>query len=217
MQVTEQQLRAIFQPFGEIVYVKIPSGKGCGFVQFTQRSNAETAMLQLNGQVEAAPFVQSCSHQGFTATAYDGMRLDLSIQRQNIVNICTQSNACCISGHGDGPKPPPALQMVGNSSIRISWGRSSANRNAAGVALGMGMGAGGFPQAGAFGRFGDSSGLAAAYGGFAAQGPGVIDPCVLHSNRQPALCCLKSYSVSPAALLLPLDWMYRQAFGCRAR
>ena len=51
VQVTEQQLRAIFQPFGEIVYVKIPSGKGCGFVQFTQRSNAETAMLQLNGQV----------------------------------------------------------------------------------------------------------------------------------------------------------------------
>ena len=51
MQVTEQQLRAIFQPYGEIVYVKIPSGKGCGFVQFTQRSNAETAMLQMNGQV----------------------------------------------------------------------------------------------------------------------------------------------------------------------
>ena len=53
MQVTEQQLRAIFQPYGEIVYVKIPSGKGCGFVQFTQRSNAETAMLQMNGQVES--------------------------------------------------------------------------------------------------------------------------------------------------------------------
>ena len=66
--------------------------------------------------------------------------------------------------------------MVGNSSIRISWGRSSANRNAAGVALGMGM-AGGFPQTGVFGRFGDSGGLAAAYGGFAAQAPGVIDPC----------------------------------------
>ena len=61
LQVTEQQLRAIFQPFGEIVYVKIPSGKGCGFVQFTQRSNAETAMLQLNGQVQGqSSQAQSC-------------------------------------------------------------------------------------------------------------------------------------------------------------
>ena len=80
----------------------------------------------------------------------------------------------------------PAPQMVGNSSIRISWGRSSANRNAAGVALGMGM-AGGFPQTGAFGRFGDSGGLAAAYGGFAAQAPGVMDPCALHRCSRPLL------------------------------
>ena len=49
--MTEAQLRAIFQPFGDIVYVKIPSGKGCGFVQFSQRSDAEAAMLQMNGQV----------------------------------------------------------------------------------------------------------------------------------------------------------------------
>ena len=81
--------------------------------------------------------------------------------------------------------------MVGNSSIRISWGRSSANRNAAGVALGMGM-AGGFPQTGAFGRFGDSSGLAAAYGGFAAQAPGVIDPCVSHRYSTTCSCCQRN-------------------------
>jgi RNA recognition motif-containing protein len=50
-QVTEDQLRAIFQRFGEIVYVKIPAGKGCGFVQFMGRPNAEAAMLAMNGQV----------------------------------------------------------------------------------------------------------------------------------------------------------------------
>ncbi len=53
MQVTEDQLRAIFQRFGEIVYVKIPAGKGCGFVQFMGRPNAEAAMLAMNGQVRA--------------------------------------------------------------------------------------------------------------------------------------------------------------------
>lgn len=49
--MTEDQLRAIFQRFGEIVYVKIPAGKGCGFVQFMGRPNAEAAMLAMNGQV----------------------------------------------------------------------------------------------------------------------------------------------------------------------
>ncbi|KFY11415.1 hypothetical protein V491_07217, partial [Pseudogymnoascus sp. VKM F-3775] len=33
--VTEDELRSFFQGFGEITYVKIPPGKGCGFVQVT--------------------------------------------------------------------------------------------------------------------------------------------------------------------------------------
>jgi hypothetical protein len=32
--VTEDELRSFFQGFGEITYVKIPPGQGCGFVQF---------------------------------------------------------------------------------------------------------------------------------------------------------------------------------------
>lgn len=60
-QVTEDQLRAIFQRFGEIVYVKIPAGKGCGFVQFMGRPNAEAAMLAMNGQVRCCwPAVTCC-------------------------------------------------------------------------------------------------------------------------------------------------------------
>jgi RNA recognition motif-containing protein len=35
--VSEEQLRAVFAPFGELVYVKIPLGKNCGFVQFVSR------------------------------------------------------------------------------------------------------------------------------------------------------------------------------------
>ncbi|KAI8475968.1 MAG: hypothetical protein J3K34DRAFT_516890 [Monoraphidium minutum] len=49
--VAEDQLRAIFGRFGEIVYTKIPAGKGCGFVQFVERPAAEMAMAALNGQV----------------------------------------------------------------------------------------------------------------------------------------------------------------------
>lgn len=35
--VAEEELRQIFSQFGDIVYVKIPAAKGCGFVQFAAR------------------------------------------------------------------------------------------------------------------------------------------------------------------------------------
>lgn len=34
---TEADLRTVFGQFGELLYVKIPVGKGCGFVQFMHR------------------------------------------------------------------------------------------------------------------------------------------------------------------------------------
>ncbi|XP_011092726.1 polyadenylate-binding protein RBP47-like isoform X1 [Sesamum indicum] len=49
--VTDEQLRESFTPYGEVVSVKIPAGKGCGFVQFANRSNAEDAIQRLNGTV----------------------------------------------------------------------------------------------------------------------------------------------------------------------
>ena len=49
--VSEDDLRMLFGRFGDIVYTKIPPGKGCGFVQFVQRSAAETAM----GQMQVCP------------------------------------------------------------------------------------------------------------------------------------------------------------------
>ncbi|EEB05460.1 RNA-binding protein [Schizosaccharomyces japonicus yFS275] len=47
--VTEEELRFLFQNFGEIIYVKIPPGKGCGFVQFVNRQSAELAINQMQG------------------------------------------------------------------------------------------------------------------------------------------------------------------------
>uniref|UniRef100_A0A060T2H8 ARAD1A08470p n=1 Tax=Blastobotrys adeninivorans TaxID=409370 RepID=A0A060T2H8_BLAAD len=48
-QVNEDELRRYFQGFGDITYVKIPPGKGCGFVQFVQRHSAEAAITQMQG------------------------------------------------------------------------------------------------------------------------------------------------------------------------
>ncbi|GFP94535.1 polyadenylate-binding protein rbp47 [Phtheirospermum japonicum] len=47
--VTDEDLRQPFSQYGEIVSVKIPVGKGCGFVQFANRNDAEEALQQLTG------------------------------------------------------------------------------------------------------------------------------------------------------------------------
>ncbi|KAJ7561310.1 hypothetical protein O6H91_03G023500 [Diphasiastrum complanatum] len=48
---TDEDLRQVFSQFGEIVYVKIPFGKGCGFVQYTNRASAEDALHNLHGTI----------------------------------------------------------------------------------------------------------------------------------------------------------------------
>ena len=47
--ISEETLKTFFAPFGEIIYVKIPPGKGCGFVQFVQKSDAERAIERMQG------------------------------------------------------------------------------------------------------------------------------------------------------------------------
>ncbi|KAH7850500.1 hypothetical protein Vadar_033973 [Vaccinium darrowii] len=47
--VTDEDLRQPFSEYGDIVSVKIPVGKGCGFVQFANRNNAEEALQKLTG------------------------------------------------------------------------------------------------------------------------------------------------------------------------
>jgi RNA recognition motif-containing protein len=49
--VTEEDLMQPFSQFGEVVSVKIPVGKGCGFVQLGNRQSADDAIQNLNGTV----------------------------------------------------------------------------------------------------------------------------------------------------------------------
>eukprot|EP01018_Ginkgo_biloba_P035497 Gb_20979 [translate_table: standard] len=49
--VTDEELRQVFGQFGDLLSVKIPVGKGCGFVQFSNRSSAEEALQRLHGTV----------------------------------------------------------------------------------------------------------------------------------------------------------------------
>ncbi|XP_047162999.1 polyadenylate-binding protein RBP45-like isoform X1 [Vigna umbellata] len=47
--VSDDHLRQVFSQYGELVHVKIPAGKRCGFVQFADRNCAEEALRMLNG------------------------------------------------------------------------------------------------------------------------------------------------------------------------
>ncbi|VFQ91802.1 unnamed protein product [Cuscuta campestris] len=47
--VSEDLLRSVFSPYGELVHVKIVAAKRCGFVQFSNRPSAEQALLGLQG------------------------------------------------------------------------------------------------------------------------------------------------------------------------
>lgn len=49
--VTDEDLRQIFGQYGDLLSVKIPVGKGCGFVQFSSRASAEEALQRLHGTV----------------------------------------------------------------------------------------------------------------------------------------------------------------------
>ncbi|XP_074270107.1 polyadenylate-binding protein RBP45-like [Silene latifolia] len=47
--VTDEYLRQAFSQYGELVHIKIPVGKQCGFVEFTTRNSAEAALAGMNG------------------------------------------------------------------------------------------------------------------------------------------------------------------------
>ncbi|XP_011628460.1 polyadenylate-binding protein RBP45 isoform X1 [Amborella trichopoda] len=47
--VNDDILKQVFGQYGELIHVKIPVGKRCGFVQFANRACAEEALLMLNG------------------------------------------------------------------------------------------------------------------------------------------------------------------------
>ncbi|KAH7652255.1 Apoptosis-promoting RNA-binding protein TIA-1/TIAR (RRM superfamily) protein [Dioscorea alata] len=47
--VTDDVLRQLFGPYGELINVKIPVGKRCAFVQFASRASAEEALVAVQG------------------------------------------------------------------------------------------------------------------------------------------------------------------------
>lgn len=49
--IQDDTLATLFEPFGEIMNIKVPQGKGCGFVKFIDRESAESAIQNMQGFV----------------------------------------------------------------------------------------------------------------------------------------------------------------------
>ncbi|CAN4121005.1 unnamed protein product [Withania somnifera] len=71
--LTEEELRQVFLQFGEIVYVKIPASKGCGFVQFAARLSAEEAIQRMQGAVVGQQLVRVSWGRSPTAKQDSGL------------------------------------------------------------------------------------------------------------------------------------------------
>ncbi|CAN1200128.1 Polyadenylate-binding protein RBP47B' [Linum perenne] len=74
--VTEDYLKQTFSQLGEIVYVKIPISRGCGFVQFAARASAEDAILRMQGQIIGQQQVRISWGKKQDATATWGQQAD---------------------------------------------------------------------------------------------------------------------------------------------
>ncbi|XVE92284.1 hypothetical protein REPUB_Repub01dG0083600 [Reevesia pubescens] len=70
--VTEDELKQFFLPLGEIVYVKIPASKGCGFVQFATKTSAEEAIQRMQGQMIGQQVVRISKGRNPTAKQVEG-------------------------------------------------------------------------------------------------------------------------------------------------
>nr|KAJ0195637.1 hypothetical protein LSAT_V11C700349050 [Lactuca sativa] len=75
--VTDEHLRQVFSQYGQLVHVKIPLGKRCGFVQFADRSCAEEALrmlqgTQFGGQTVRLSWGRSPSNKQVEQSQYNG-------------------------------------------------------------------------------------------------------------------------------------------------
>ncbi|KAK4429042.1 Polyadenylate-binding protein RBP47C' [Sesamum alatum] len=74
--VTDEDLRQPFSQYGEILSVKIPVGKGCGFVQFANRNNAEAALQRLSGTTIGKQTLRVDYGHQWTGAYYGGSFFD---------------------------------------------------------------------------------------------------------------------------------------------
>ncbi|KAM0868392.1 hypothetical protein ACQ4PT_041374 [Festuca glaucescens] len=98
--VSEDALKQVFAPYGEVVHVKIPVGKRCGFVQFANRLMLFTDSL----------FVPFCTRLKYFILRY--------------------SSQCVFRPSAEQALQMLQGTLIGGQNARLSWGRSPSNKQA---------------------------------------------------------------------------------------
>eukprot|EP00252_Welwitschia_mirabilis_P001785 TRINITY_DN1171_c0_g2_i5.p1 TRINITY_DN1171_c0_g2~~TRINITY_DN1171_c0_g2_i5.p1 ORF type:complete len:600 (+),score=149.55 TRINITY_DN1171_c0_g2_i5:260-2059(+) len=138
--ITEDQLRQVFEPFGPVELVQLPTDpetgqcKGFGFVQFTKLEDARAA-LNLNGQLEIAgryikvsAVTDQVSMQEFGANAADfddddggGISLNARSRALLMQKLDRSGTASSIAGSGASlPLANPASSLPGQTVSGMS-------------------------------------------------------------------------------------------------
>ncbi|KAG2323897.1 hypothetical protein Bca52824_006625 [Brassica carinata] len=130
--VTEEDLRQPFTQFGEVVSVKIPVGKGCGFVQFDNRKSADDAIQSLNGTVIGRTLSGSLGEEHRKSSVESGVDERVSVfeyaeesrQMPNfVIGKCTRVQPIKNGKKGDhavGDIPGVRYKVVKVSGVSIS-------------------------------------------------------------------------------------------------
>eukprot|EP00252_Welwitschia_mirabilis_P001778 TRINITY_DN1171_c0_g1_i1.p1 TRINITY_DN1171_c0_g1~~TRINITY_DN1171_c0_g1_i1.p1 ORF type:complete len:436 (+),score=112.04 TRINITY_DN1171_c0_g1_i1:907-2214(+) len=138
--ITEEQLRQVFEPFGPVELVQLPTDpetgqcKGFGFVQFAKLEDARAA-LNLNGQLEIAgryikvsAVTDQASMQEFGANAADfddddggGISLNARSRALLMQKLDRSGTASSVGGSVTSlPLANPALSLPGSTVTGIS-------------------------------------------------------------------------------------------------
>ncbi|AGO10144.1 AaceriAAR151Wp [[Ashbya] aceris (nom. inval.)] len=80
--ISESQLHALFMPFGNILSVKVPPGRGCGFVRFENRMDAEAAIQGMQGFIVGGNAIRlswgrTHSHSGSSGSSGSGSSMSI--------------------------------------------------------------------------------------------------------------------------------------------
>nr|GMD94573.1 polyadenylate-binding protein RBP47-like [Ipomoea batatas] len=100
---TDEDLRQPFLQYGEVVSVKIPVGKGCGFVQFANRNDAEEALEKLKGLVIGKQTVrlswgriQRTDRSDFVSRGLVHIMGDTSMMAMVTLSKCPMTRTCTL-------------------------------------------------------------------------------------------------------------------------
>lgn len=118
--VDEYELRRHFQVFGNILYVKIPVGKKCGFICFARKEDAERALTDMNGTLIGASRVKISWGRTSTGAVIPTM-LQQHQQQQQQITIQTVAAIRPAAHTPPTNSSPPQQQQQQQAQQQAYW------------------------------------------------------------------------------------------------